>query len=86
MSEKFTKKQRALLDQCAFDYENSGGGIKVLCFLGSHSHSMATARSLEKRGYLYISNPGCGEAWASFSDESYSEYVQLFKKSEDEEE
>lgn len=83
MAEKFTKKQRALLDDCAVDYEDSGGGVKALCFLGGNSHSMATAKSLENRGYLEISNPGCGEAWASFSAENYSDYVSMFEKAED---
>ena len=80
MSERFTKKQKQLLDACANDYLNSGQGIKVACFLGNNNHSFTTAKSLEKRGYLQINNPGCGEAWAEFSSENYSDYVGLFEK------
>ena len=80
MSERFTKKQRQLLDECAVDFENSGDGIKVACILNSNNHSFTTAKSLEKRGYLQINNPGCGDAWAEFSGENYSDYVELFEK------
>lgn len=78
MSERFTKKQRALLDACAINHENMGDGVKVLCFMGSNNHSFATAKSLEHRGYLSIDDNNCGEAWASFSSEGYSDYVELF--------
>lgn len=80
MSERFTKKQRQLLDECASDYENTGGGIKVACILNGNNHSFTTAKSLEKRGYLQINNPGYGDAWAEFSSENYSDYVGLFEK------
>jgi hypothetical protein len=80
MSERFTKKQRQLLDACASQYEKSAQGIKVACFLGMNDHSFTTAKSLEKRGYLQITNNGLGEAWAEFSGENYSDYVALFEK------
>jgi hypothetical protein len=78
MPEKFTKKQRALMDACELDYLNQGTGVYVLTIMGSHAHSLSTARSLERRGWLNIVDNDCGEVWVNFDSSQHADYVERF--------
>lgn len=78
MDERFTKKQRDLLNACAADYENMGDGVMVKAMKGLHAmHSSVTASSLAARGWIYVAENGVGEQYASFDDQQYGEWVEL---------
>jgi len=77
MSE-FTKKQRALLAACAADYEAMGDGVMVKAMKGfCADHSHITAKSLEERSWLNLSENSIGEQYASFDGTQYGEWVEL---------
>lgn len=79
MSEqRFTKKQSALLDACAADYEVMGDGVLVKAMKGFDAdHSLVTAKSLEERGWINVTENSAGEQYASFGDTQYSEWFGL---------
>jgi len=81
MSERFTKKQRALLDACAEDFTGMTDGVPVLTIMGTHEHSLATAKSLEKRGWLTIELEEI-EAFAYFDGTQYGEYMEMFAQAD----
>jgi len=77
MSERFTKKQMALLAACAKHYPEGGDGVMVKSILGDNEHSMTTASSLARRGWVTIWENYFGEAWAYFDSQQYSEWTHL---------
>ncbi len=84
MSNKgFTKKQRDLLDACEASFLDGGNGVWVLTIMGSHEHSLITARSLWRRGWLDLTEAGCGEWVAAFDNQQHSDYVETFGDQED---
>lgn len=76
MSERFTKKQKALLDACAEDYTAMTEGVPVLTIMGTHVHSLATAKSLKNRDWITIEH-GELEAHAFFDSTQHGEYREL---------
>ncbi|NOV29206.1 hypothetical protein [Methylomonas sp. ZR1] len=82
---KFTKKQSALLNACAADYEAMGDGVMVKAIKGFYAdHSHVTARSLEERGWLNVAENSVGEQYASFDGMQYSEWFGLNGGKDDE--
>ena len=79
MSEqKFTQKQKNLLNACAADYEDMGDGVMVKAMKGFDAdHSHVTAKSLEERGWLNVAENGAGEQYASFDGTQYGEWIEL---------
>lgn len=77
-TDRFTKKQSALLNACAVDYEAMGDGVMVKAMKGFDTdHSHVTAKSLEERGWLNIDENSAGEQYAKFDGTQYSEWVEL---------
>lgn len=79
MSEqRFTKKQKDLLNACAADYEAMGDGVMVKAMKGFDAeHSHVTAKSLEERGWVTLVENSVGEHYASFDGTQYSEWFEL---------
>lgn len=73
---KFTEKQRALLN----DLEDvfPGHGILVNGYFATHS--LRTAKSLERKGWLTLLTDDSGESHAMFSSNNYADW-QEFKAS-----
>lgn len=87
MSEqRFTKKQKELLNACAADYVSMGDGVMVKAMKGfSANHSPITAKSLEERGWINVAENCAGEQYASFDGTQYSEWHGLHRGIEQQE-
>jgi hypothetical protein len=70
---KFTEKQTALLSDLEAVFP--GRGIIVSGYFATHS--LRTAKSLERKGWLTLLTDGSGESHAMFSSNNYADWLEF---------
>lgn len=71
----FTKKQKALLADCATEHENMSDGVRINGDFAEHS--VRTAQSLEERGFLSIGENDWGDKFAYFTTDQYADWREM---------